>query len=246
MSDAPRAFVTGGASGIGAATARLLAAEGYHVTVADLQESLGEGVAGEIGGRFVHFDVADAGGWSGVLDGVDLVHLNAGVATGERELAKVSDEQYRRLMSINVDGVVLGAREAARAMAGRGGAIVATASVAGLLGFSPDPVYTAAKHAVVGLVRALGPALQPDGITVNAVCPGIVETGLIPPEAAARLREAGYELIDPSEVAATVLAAATSGRTGECWTVLPGVESQPFDFARVDIAGRRGEPGESG
>jgi NAD(P)-dependent dehydrogenase (short-subunit alcohol dehydrogenase family) len=168
------------------------------------------------------------------------------VATGERELAKVSDEQYRRLMSINVDGVVLGAREAARAMAGRGGAIVATASVAGLLGFAPDPVYTAAKHAVVGLVRALGPALQPDGITVNAVCPGIVETGLIPPEAAARLREAGYELIDPSEVAATVLAAATSGRTGECWTVLPGVESQPFDFARVDIAGRRGEPGESG
>jgi NAD(P)-dependent dehydrogenase (short-subunit alcohol dehydrogenase family) len=233
-----RAFVTGGASGIGAATARLLAAEGYDVTVADLQEALGEAVAGEVGGRFVRFDVADAAAWPGALDGIELVHLNAGVATGERELAKVSDDQYRRLMSINVDGVVLGAREAARAMAGRGGAIVATASVAGLLGFAPDPVYTAAKHAVVGLVRALGPALQPDGITVNAVCPGIVETGLVPSEVADRLRSAGYPLIDPSEVAAAVHAAATSGRTGECWTVLPGVEPEPFDFAVVDIPGR--------
>jgi NAD(P)-dependent dehydrogenase (short-subunit alcohol dehydrogenase family) len=233
-----RAFVTGGASGIGAATARLLAGEGYDVTVADLQDDLGEQVAEAVGGRFVHFDVADAAGWSGVLDGVDLVHLNAGVATGERDLAKVSDEQYRRLMSTNLDGVVFGAREAARAMAGRGGAIVATASVAGLLGFAPDPVYTAAKHAVVGLVRALGPALAPEGITVNAVCPGIVETGLIPPEMVGRLREAGVEVLDPATVAATVWAAATSGRTGECWTVLAGAEPRPFAFGVVDIPGR--------
>jgi len=233
-----RAFVTGGASGIGAATARLLAREGYDVTVGDLQDDRGGRVAGEIGGRYVHFDVADPASWTGALDGVDLVHLNAGVTTGERELAQVTDEQYRRLMSINLDGVVLGAREAARAMAGRGGAIVATASVAGLLGFAPDPVYTAAKHAVVGLVRALGPALEPDGITVNAVCPGIVETGLVPPPVADRLRDAGFPLLAPEAVAAAVYAAATSGRTGECWTVLAGVEPKPFDFAEVDIPGR--------
>jgi NAD(P)-dependent dehydrogenase (short-subunit alcohol dehydrogenase family) len=239
-----RAFVTGGASGIGAATARLLAGEGYDVTVADLQDDLGREVAEAVGGDYVHFDVADPASWPGALDGVDLVHLNAGVATGERDLANVTDEQYRRLMSINVDGVVLGAREAARAMSDRGGsdrggAIVATASVAGLLGFAPDPVYTAAKHAVVGLVRALGPALEPQGITVNAVCPGIVETGLVPSPIVDRLREAGVGVLDPAEVAAAVYAAAMSGRTGECWTVLSGVEPKPFDFAEVDIPGRR-------
>jgi NAD(P)-dependent dehydrogenase (short-subunit alcohol dehydrogenase family) len=233
-----KAFVTGGASGIGAATARRLAAEGYDVTVADLQDEAGEQVADSVGGRYVHFDVADPASWRGALDGADLVHLNAGVSTGERDLANVTDEQYRRLMSINLDGVVLGAREAARTMAGRGGAIVATASVAGLIGFAPDPVYTAAKHAVVGLVRALGPALEPDGITVNAVCPGIVETGLVPSAVVDRLREAGMGVLAPEDVAAAVYAAATSGRTGECWTVLAGVEPKPFDFAEVDIPGR--------
>ena len=233
-----RAFVTGGASGIGAATARLLAREGYDVTVGDLQDDLGGRVAGEIGGRYVHFDVADPASWPGALEGVELVHLNAGVTTGERDLASVTDEQYRRLMSINLDGVVLGAREAARAMAGRGGAIVATASVAGLLGFSGDPVYTAAKHAVVGLVRALGPALDPEGITINAVCPAIVETGLVPADVVVRLREAGVEVLAAEDVARTVYAAATSGRTGECWTVLAGVEPEPFGFAEVAIPGR--------
>jgi NAD(P)-dependent dehydrogenase (short-subunit alcohol dehydrogenase family) len=231
---ARRAMVTGGASGIGAATARRLATEGYDVTVADLQDDLGAAVADEIGGRYVRFDVSDAASWSGALDGVGLVHLNAGIVTGERELAKVSDDQYRRLMSVNVDGVVFGAREAARSME-RPGAIVATASVAGLIGFPPDPIYTAAKHAVVGLVRALAPALEPDGLTINAVCPGIVATGLVPPEVADRLRDAGYQLIDPDEVAATVWAAATSGRTGECWTVLPGQESEPFRFGDLDL-----------
>jgi NAD(P)-dependent dehydrogenase (short-subunit alcohol dehydrogenase family) len=170
-----------------------------------------------------------------VLDGVDLVHLNAGVTTGEGDIAAVTDEQYVRLRSINLDGVVFGARAAARDMAGRGGSIVATASVAGLLGFAPDPLYTAVKHGVVGLVRALGPALGPKGIRINAVCPGIVDTPLLPPGASARLHDAGYPLIDPAEVAAAVVAAATSGRTGECWTVLPGRDSQPFTFAPVDM-----------
>ncbi len=235
----PRAFVTGGASGIGAASARLLAGSGYDVVVADLQDSLGSALADEIGASYVHLDVGDPSAWTACLDGVDLVHLNAGVVTGEGALADVTDEQYRRILGVNVDGVVFGAREAARAMAGRGGAIVATASLAGLLGFFPDPLYTLTKHAVVGLVRALGPALEPQGITINAVCPGVVETPLLSAEGAARLRAAGHELIDPASVAATVLAAATSGRSGECWTVLAGVESAPFSFARVDIPGRR-------
>lgn len=234
-----RAFVTGGASGIGAATARLLAAEGYDVTVADLQEELGVAVAEEIGGQFLRLDVADPGAWHGVLVGTDLVHLNAGVTTGPGDFADLADADYRRVLGVNVDGVALGAREASRSMAGRGGAIVATASVAGLFGFAADPVYTLTKHAVVGLVRALGAALAPQGITVNAVCPGLVETPLVGAQAVELLRGAGYDFLDPSAVAATVLAAARSGRSGECWTVLPGRPSEPFAFADplADFAG---------
>lgn len=224
-----RAFVTGGASGIGAAVCRRLAADGYDVVVADVQDALGEEVAAEIGGAFVHLDVTDAGAWSGQLEGVDLVHLNAGVTTGQGDLGQLTDEQYRRIMGVNVDGVVFGLREANRSMA-PGSSVVVTASVAGLIGFAPDPIYTLTKHAVVGLVRAgAGGRLR-----VNAVCPGIVETPLLGAEAAAMLRGAGYDLIEPSWVADAVVRAATSGRSGECWTVLPGI-AEPFTFASVDV-----------
>jgi NAD(P)-dependent dehydrogenase (short-subunit alcohol dehydrogenase family) len=226
-----RAFVTGGASGIGAAVCRRLAAEGYDVVVADVNDGAGKEVAGELGGSFVHLDVADAAAWDGLLAGVDLVHLNAGITTGGGDLATLTVEQYERIRGINVDGVVHGLREAYRTMPD-GGAVVATASVAGLLGFSADPIYTLTKHAVVGLVRACG--LQPR-LTVNAVCPGIVETPLLGTEMAQYLRDSGYQLIDPAQVADAVYSAATSGRTGECWTVLPGVENRPFAFAEVPI-----------
>jgi NAD(P)-dependent dehydrogenase (short-subunit alcohol dehydrogenase family) len=209
------------------------------VVVADVQDEAGQAVAAEVGGKYVHLDVADPAAWGGQLDGVDLVHLNAGVVTGQGQLVDVTDEQFRRIMGVNVDGVVFGAREAARAMAERGGAVVATASLAGVLAFGPDPLYTLTKHAVVGLVRALGRSLEPQGITVNAVCPGIVETPLVSADGASRLREAGIALIDPDEVAAAVLAAATSGRTGECWTVIAGADPAPHAFAPVDFAPTR-------
>lgn len=226
-----RAFVTGGASGIGAAVARRLAADGWEVTIADVQDDLGKAVATETGGEFVHLDVVDADAWRGLLADIGLVHLNAGVTTGQGDPAVLSDDEYRRIMGVNVDGVVHGVREAYRSMPD-GGAVVVTASVAGLLGFAPDPIYTLTKHAVVGLVRAL--TAQPR-LTVNAVCPGIVETPLLGAEMATFLRDSGYQLIDPAEVASAVVAAATSGRTGECWTVLPGREPAPFAFAPVDI-----------
>jgi NAD(P)-dependent dehydrogenase (short-subunit alcohol dehydrogenase family) len=223
-----RAFVTGGASGIGAATARRLAADGWTVTVADLQDDLGAGVAEELGGDYVHLDVADAGSWAGLLAGVELVHLNAGVVTGAPEFAELTDEQYRRIMGVNVDGVVFGLREAFRSMPD-GASVVVTASVAGLLGFALDPIYTLTKHAVVGLVRASANGR----LRVNAVCPGIVETPLVGAEAMEMLKQAGFPFIDPDQVADAVVAAATSGRSGECWTVLPGRENEPFTFAEV-------------
>lgn len=223
-----RALVTGGASGIGAAVVRRLAADGYDVTVADVQDDLGKEVAGEVGGGFLHLDVTDPAAWDGVLAGTDLVHLNAGVITGQGDLAQLTDEQYRRVVGVNVDGVVFGLREATRSMAD-GAAVVVTASIAGVWGFAGDPVYTLTKHAVVGLVRALA-----DGrLRVNAVCPGIVETPMLGVDSAEMLRAAGFPIIQPDEVAAAVVAAASSDRSGQCWTVLAGRAPEPFVFGEV-------------
>ena len=192
------ALVTGGASGIGAATAQRLADEGCRVVIADVQADAGAKHAADIGGRFIALDVSDAAAWTAAIADVvategslDIVHLNAGVTTGEGDITKLTDAQYDRIIGANVNGVLYGARAAATAMAGRGGAIVATASVAGLIGFSPDPIYTLTKHAVVGLVRALGPALAPQCVTVNAICPGVVDTPLVG-EARQLLAAAGY------------------------------------------------------
>ena len=118
-----------------------------------------------IGGIGLQADVGRSDEWPGIVDavtarfgGIDLAHLNAGVMTGEADITALTDETYRRIMSVNVDGVVFGVRALVPALAARGGgAIVATASLAGLIGFSPDPIYCLTKHAVVGLVRSVGP-----------------------------------------------------------------------------------------
>lgn len=232
------AVVTGGASGIGLATARRFAEEGATVVVADIQPG-----PNDLPGRFVKLDVGESSAWAGFIDevvategGLDVIHLNAGVTTGEGDIRNLTDAQYERIMRVNVDGVVYGARAAARAMSasGRsGGAIVATASVAGLIGFSPDPIYTLTKHAVVGLVRSLGPALAPLGITVNAVNPGIVDTPLVPDEVKPMLEAGGMKLIPPSQIADAVVAAITSGRTGECWACLRDQGNHPWTFTEL-------------
>ena len=181
------AVVTGGGSGIGLATATRLAAAGVSVAVVDLDGASAERAAAGLGGLGLQADVGRSDGWPGIVDavtarfgGIDLAHLNAGVMTGEADITALTDETYRRVPSVNVDGVVFGVRALVPALAARGGgAIVATASLAGLIGFSPDPVYCLTKHAVVGLVRSLVPQLAEHHITINAVCPSIVDTPLI-------------------------------------------------------------------
>ena len=108
------------------------------------------------------------------LGGLDLVFLNAGISTGCGVGEDFDLLTYRRAMGINLDGVVYGAHAALPALRRRGGgSIVATASMAGLTGTPFDPVYGANKHAVVGLVRALGPALAPAGHPRQRVLPGL-------------------------------------------------------------------------
>ncbi|HVL80465.1 MAG TPA: SDR family oxidoreductase [Actinomycetota bacterium] len=239
--DGRRALVTGGASGIGLATVRRLVAEGAAVALCDRDAEAGRRVAEEIGGAFVCADMSDApqvadsfARTADVLGGLDLVHLNAGVTTGQGDLTALTEEQYRRIMGVNVDGVVYGVREAARMMRGTGGGdIVCTASLAGIVTLDSDPIYTLTKHAVVGLVRAGSVGLSQMGVRLNAVCPGIVETPLVGEDALAFLREAGFPLIEPDQVAEAVVQAVTSGVSGQCWVVQPGRSNERYRFPGV-------------
>ncbi|HVM09690.1 MAG TPA: SDR family NAD(P)-dependent oxidoreductase [Acidimicrobiales bacterium] len=238
--DGKVALITGAASGIGLATAQRVAADGARVIVADLNADAGAAVADDLGGSFVRVDVGRADDWARVVDavqdagGLDLAYLNAGVTTQQPDITALTEEQYRRVMGANVDGVVYGLRSVVPLIEKHGGgAIVATASLAGLIPFAPDPIYTLTKHAVVGLVRSLVPQLEAKSIRVNAVCPGIVDTPLVGP-ARERLRESGFPMIDPSVIAGAVVDCFTGRHaSGECLVCQPGREPVAYEFHEV-------------
>ncbi len=234
------ALVTGGASGLGRATALALAEAGAEVVVADLDEAGAREVAEQVGGHHWAGDVsgfeANAELVSFVVDrcgGLDVAHLNAGVASGFSLGDDFDLDRYRLSMGVNLDGVVFGTHHALPAMKARGGgAIVATASLAGLTAVPFDPVYAANKAAVVGLARAMGPALAGDDITYNAICPGFAESRIVDPIRDV-LASQGVQLIPAETVAATVLRIVTEGATGQAWFVQPGREPAPFTFRNV-------------
>ncbi len=235
------AVVTGAASGIGLATARRLAGAGASLVLVDLVEKPGHNLAAELDARYVCADVGDPFEWLRVMaaavdsfGGIDLAFLNAGVLTPEPDVTAVSDEAYRRILSVNVDGVFYGVRAVVPSMHGRGGgAIVATASLAGLISYSPDPVYAMSKHAVVGLVRALAPQLEAKGITINAICPGIVDTPLLSDEVKEMVAAAEFPLIAPTDIADAVLARMAGVETGRAWVCQASREATAYRFAGV-------------
>ena len=215
-----KAIVTGGEGGIGTALRARLAREGYEVESLDLATG---------------FDVTSPDAWARV-GRVDLACLNAGVLTGE-----LTYESYRRAVAVNVDGVVLGVLRLREVM--DEGAVVVTASLAGLTGMASDPVYSLTKHALVGFVRSMAPHLEP--VRLNAVCPGIADTPMIDQQRDA-LAAAGFPLVAPDDVAEAMWRAVGGGGSGECWFVQPGREPAPFRFPslpgpRVD-GERIGEP----
>jgi NAD(P)-dependent dehydrogenase (short-subunit alcohol dehydrogenase family) len=238
--DGKVAIVTGGASGLGRATCEALAAANARVLVVDIEEARGSEVASNLGGEFLAADVSRLEDNHAVVraaaerfGGVDLVHLNAGVGTGCGLGEDFELERYRRAMGVNLDGVVFGVHAALPALEARGGgAIVATASLAGLTGMPHDPVYTANKHAVVGLVRGLGPVLAERGVRLNAVCPGFAESPIIDP-IRGMLAEAGIPIVPAEAVAETVLKLFTHDASGECWYVQPGRAAEPFKFRGI-------------
>jgi NAD(P)-dependent dehydrogenase (short-subunit alcohol dehydrogenase family) len=219
------ALVTGGRSGIGAAIVAALEREGTQVRVLDVVDG---------------FDVSDPRAWEDV-GAVDLACLNAGVVTGESRIANVRDEQYRRIVGVNVDGVVFGVRRLAQVM--DRGAIVVTGSLAGLVGTEADPLYALTKHAVVGFVRSVAPQLAARGIRLNMVNPGYVDTPLLLDEERRAFTGAGFPLLRPEDVADAVLLAARDEEVGQAWVVQPGRE--PLKFRYPGVPGPR-VPGADG
>lgn len=233
------ALVTGGANGIGSSVARRLAAEGAKVVVADVDVARGEQVAAEIGGAFQRCDVREPDHSAAAVataverfGGLDVAFLNAGVATGFGLGPDFDPVAYRRVMGINLDGVVYGVHAALPALRERRGDIVVTASMAGLTAVPFDPLYAANKHAVVGLVRGLGPALAGEGVRVNALCPSFARTGIIEPIAEV-LSEGQVPVLEVEDVTDAFTAILDAGGTGECWYVVPGRAPAPFVFRGV-------------
>ena len=234
-------FITGAASGIGAATARLAASDGATVLVCDLDETNGRGVAEEIGGTFVALDVTSSVSWKSAieqLEQLDIAILNAGVEFRDPvDFQRTPDDPgtwdldlYERARGVNVDGVALGLHALVPIFdRSGGGSITVTASLAGLIPWSPDPIYSMTKWAAVGLVRAATTPLRRKNIMINAVCPGGVATpmtrvfdGSVPPGMA-----------DPLHIATAHLGIATSGYSGRVIKAVAGFPHAAHQFAEV-------------
>lgn len=193
------AIVTGGASGIGAATAETLAGAGAQVVIADLQDALGRETAERLGGRghYRHFDVVDEAAWQALVEEtvgrfgrLDVLVNNAGIGGGRSNIETCTLEAWNRTYQVNVDGVFLGCKAAIAGMkrTGKdkpapGGSIINISSVAGIVGSAGPLAYTASKGAVRLLTKsvALHCAESGYGIRCNSVHPGGIETPILEP-----------------------------------------------------------------
>jgi 3alpha(or 20beta)-hydroxysteroid dehydrogenase len=187
--DGKVAIITGAARGQGAAAARLFAAEGARVVVADVLDDLGKELAESIGGAalYRHLDVSSEDDWNGVVDevvemlgGVDILVNNAGVLRFAA-LTEMPLEDYLRVVNVNQVGTFLGMRAVAKAMiaAGKGGSIVNISSVEGLAGMPYLTAYTSTKFAIRGMTKVAALELGRHGIRVNSVHPGMIETDMV-------------------------------------------------------------------
>lgn len=190
--DGKVALVTGAGSGIGRAAALGFARMGARVAVGDINSPGGRETVRQIesaGGeaRFLKADVTDEPQVEALVSGcveafgrLDYAHNNAGIGEGMAALHDTSRQSFERVLAVNVVGVWLCLKYEARVMLGQGsGAIVNTASLAGLIGFPNYVAYSTSKHAVIGITRTAALEYAQAGIRVNAVCPSFIDTPMV-------------------------------------------------------------------
>ena len=216
------ALITGGGNGIGRATALGFAARGARLVIVDRDAAAGEAVAGVVrqqGGEatFVAADVTDSKSVQAYVartveayGRIDCFHNNAGIEGKIANIADYDEAMFDQVIAVNVKGVFLGLKYVLKQMLAQkgGGAIVNTASTAGLMGSPGMPAYVASKHAVLGLTKTASGEVARQGIRVNAVCPGPIDTRMIH-DLQKQLNPA-----DPARVAATYQSSIPLGRYG--------------------------------
>ena len=241
------ALVTGGGTGIGLAIARALAGAGAQVTITGRRAGVLE-QAGDIHGLTpVMMDVTVEASITNAIQAatrrngpITICIANAGMAEG-RALHKTELSFWRRMMATNLDGAFLTIRDCLPGMRAAGwGRVIAVSSVAGLRGLKGAPAYTASKHGVIGLIRALSEDYLGTGITFNALCPGYTDTEIVLQNSESIARRAG---ISPEEARALMTGANRHGRliapeevaAAALWLCSPGSDS--VNGQAIEIAG---------
>lgn len=243
--DGQVAVVTGAASGIGAALTETLTTNGARTIAADIDADRCAAVAERTGATTWIGDVATSDANGDLFEaavtafgGLDLAFLNAGIAgqdlTVPFHVKDLDPSAWELVSAVNLDSVVHGTVAATRTMAEHGGgSIIATASVAGLVGYEPTPMYTATKSAVVGWVRSVAPDLGSDGVRINAICPAGVATPLVGVDASAA--DANERLLHPNDLAAEMILTALGDTTGAAFSVVDqrSPRRERYDFPPV-------------
>lgn len=239
-------IVTGAGSGIGRATARLFAGEGANVVAADLSDTVDETVAGRDNMLAIRMDAGDEGDVERLVaaacerfDGLDIFYANAGISGGASGIFDSTVELWTEVLRVNLIGPALAIKHAGPRIVERGGgAILCTASVAGLRSGAGGPAYSASKAGVINLVQSSAQQLATSNVRVNAICPGLIETGMTA-RAFEYARETGKEdklgrlnplrrAGVPEEIARVALFLASDEASyvnGQAWVVDGGLSS---------------------
>jgi NAD(P)-dependent dehydrogenase (short-subunit alcohol dehydrogenase family) len=239
-------IVTGAGSGIGRATARLFAGEGANVVAADLSDTVDETVAGRDNMLAIRMDAGDEGDVEWLVaaacerfGGLDIFYANAGISGGASGIFDSTVELWTEVLRVNLIGPALAIKHAGPRIVERGGgAILCTASVAGLRSGAGGPAYSASKAGVINLVQTSAQQLATSNVRVNAICPGLIETGMTA-RAFEYAREVGKEdklgrlnplrrAGVPEEIARVALFLASDEASyvnGQAWVVDGGLSS---------------------
>lgn len=259
------ALITGGAKGIGAATARRLARAGAIVWAADVDDANGRELETSLGAphRYVHLDVTDQAAWKALVagmtaahGGIDIAFLNAGIMFRPRGAPALGDDlidlvtkdfdRYRQVMAINTDGVLLGALQCLAAMQSRGGGrIVLMSSDSALRAHPWDLAYGMSKRALLSMLETLAPLVEKRGVVMTAICPAGVDSGISPSDFKARRIAQGQGYASPDFAACAVETMLGEGKPGQVWMARQqdhGYWVYPLPAVAPNVADAPGRP----